>query len=69
MSRLIKKKIVFLTIGDKKYKYTETLYEIIEPIPIIDLTQTPDSSTQASPAHTIPINSEDEGLISYFVYL
>lgn len=54
MSRVLKKKVVKLTIRNRKYKYTEILEELInsEPVETIDLTNSPSTSPNPSRATT-----------------
>lgn len=51
MSRVLKEKVVILKVGNKKYKYTEILEEIVESnnIETIDLTE---ESPNHTPSHT-----------------
>lgn len=60
-SRSIKKKIIYLNIGNRLYKYTETIEEILnaQPRAYIDLTR--DSTAQ--PMAFIDLTREEEGNI------
>lgn len=53
MSRLIKKKVIILNVGEKIYRYTEIMEEIVEQQPreTIDLTLNEEEESGNSPAH------------------